>query len=67
MIISYRTERPGVQRLKALGAIAIQAEFSSQESVMTFIAQLKEHTDSLRAIIHNASEWLAENESSIGE
>lgn len=62
VIISYRSERPGVQRLKALGADAIQADFSSQDGVMTFIAQLKQRTDSLRAIVHNASEWLAETE-----
>lgn len=60
VIISYRSERPGVQRLKELGAVVIQADFSSQESVMHFIAQLKAQTDSLRAIVHNASDWLAE-------
>lgn len=60
VIISYRSERPGVQRLKDLGAVVIQADFSSQESVMNFIAQLKAQTDSLRAIVHNASDWLAE-------
>ncbi|WP_285426455.1 dihydromonapterin reductase [Pseudomonas sp. efr-133-TYG-103a] len=60
VIISYRSERPGVQRLKELGAVVIQADFSSQESVMNFIAQLKAQTDSLRAIVHNASDWLAE-------
>jgi len=62
VIITYRTERPGVQRLKALGAVAIEADFSSQDSVMAFIAQLKKRTESLRAIVHNASEWLAETE-----
>lgn len=62
VIITYRSERPGVERLKALGAVAIQADFSSQDSVMTFIAQLKGQTPSLRAIVHNASEWLAETE-----
>ncbi|MFJ5299531.1 dihydromonapterin reductase [Pseudomonas sp. NPDC088368] len=67
VIISYRTERPGVERLEALGALAIQADFSSQDSVMAFIAQLKEHTPRLRAIIHNASEWLAETEGDEGD
>lgn len=67
MIISYRTERPGVQRLKALGAVTIQADFSSQPDVMAFIAQLKEQTDRLRAIVHNASEWLAETQGDEGE
>ena len=33
VLVSYRTERPGVQSLRDKGAIAIQADFSSQESV----------------------------------
>jgi dihydromonapterin reductase/dihydrofolate reductase len=67
VLVSYRTERPGVQSLRDKGAIAIQADFSSQESVMTFIAQLKDNTDSLRAIVHNASEWLAETQGDEGD
>ncbi|WP_296179401.1 dihydromonapterin reductase [Pseudomonas sp. UBA1879] len=67
VIISYRTERPGVERLRGLGAVAIQADFSSQERVMSFIAQLKTHTPRLRAIVHNASEWLAETEGDEGD
>jgi dihydromonapterin reductase/dihydrofolate reductase len=67
VIFSYRTERPGVQRLRDLGAIAIQADFSSRESVMAFIARLKDTTDRLRAIVHNASEWLAETPGDHGD
>jgi dihydromonapterin reductase/dihydrofolate reductase len=67
VIISYRTERVGVQRLRELGAIAIQADFSSQDSILAFIAELKTHTDCLRAIIHNASEWLTETEGDEGD
>ncbi|MDD1965930.1 dihydromonapterin reductase [Pseudomonas putida] len=67
VIFSYRTERPGVQRLRDLGAIAMQADFSSQESVMAFIARLKDTTDRLRAIVHNASEWLAETPGDQGD
>ncbi|MFJ3467016.1 dihydromonapterin reductase [Pseudomonas sp. NPDC090201] len=67
VIFSYRTERPGVQRLRDLGAIAIQADFSSRESVMAFIARLKDTTDRLRAIVHNASEWLAETPGDPGD
>jgi dihydromonapterin reductase/dihydrofolate reductase len=67
VIISYRSERPGVQHLKALGAVTIQADFSSEQSVMAFIAQVKNQTDSLRAVVHNASEWLAETEGDEGE
>jgi dihydromonapterin reductase / dihydrofolate reductase len=60
VIFTYRSDRPGVQRLRDLGAVAIKADFSSQESVMAFIDRLKAQTQSLRAIVHNASEWLAE-------
>jgi dihydromonapterin reductase/dihydrofolate reductase len=67
VIVSYRTERPGVQSLREQGAIAIQADFSSKDSVMAFIAQLKDTTDSLRAIVHNASEWLAETQGDEGD
>ncbi|WP_130905177.1 MULTISPECIES: dihydromonapterin reductase [unclassified Pseudomonas] len=60
VIFSYRSERPGVQTLRDLGATAVFADFSSEAGVFAFIRELKTHTDSLRAIVHNASEWLAE-------
>ncbi|WP_438300720.1 dihydromonapterin reductase [Pseudomonas sp. NMS19W] len=61
VIFTYRSERPGVKTLRDLGAIGVFADFSSETSILAFIAELKTHTDSLRAIVHNASEWLAEN------
>ncbi|MDB6050061.1 MAG: dihydromonapterin reductase [Pseudomonas sp.] len=60
VIFSYRSERPGVQQLRDLGAVAIHADFLSAASILAFIEELNTHTDSLRAIIHNASQWLAE-------
>ncbi|MDL5599995.1 dihydromonapterin reductase [Bacillus subtilis] len=61
VIFTYRSERPGVKTLRDLGAIGVFADFSSEATILAFIAELKIHTDSLRAIVHNASEWLAEN------
>jgi len=61
VIFTYRSERPGVKALKDLGAIGVFADFSSEASILAFIAELKTHTEILRAIVHNASEWLAEN------
>ncbi|TFH82850.1 dihydromonapterin reductase [Pseudomonas kribbensis] len=61
VIFTYRSERSGVKTLRDLGAIGVFADFSSEASILAFIAELKTHTDSLRAIVHNASEWLAEN------
>lgn len=60
VIISYRSECPEVEQLRQLGAVAIQGDFSSEAGVIGFIARLKNQTESLRAIVHNASEWLAE-------
>ncbi|MFS2095181.1 dihydromonapterin reductase [Pseudomonas sp. Pseusp11] len=60
VIFSYRSERPGVKTLRDLGATAVYADFSSEAGILAFIGELKNHTDSLRAIVHNASEWLAE-------
>ncbi|MCU1762265.1 dihydromonapterin reductase [Pseudomonas sp. 14P_8.1_Bac3] len=61
VIFSYRTERPGVQTLRDLGATAVFADLSSEAGIFAFINELKTHTDCLRAIVHNASEWLGEN------
>ena len=60
VIISYRSERPGVQTLRDLGATALFADFSTQAGILAFIAELKGHTQQLRAIVHNASAWTAE-------
>jgi len=60
VIATYRTERPGVQTLRDLGAIMLFADFSSEAGILAFITQLKQHTDRLRAIVHNASAWLSE-------
>ena len=60
VIISYRSEKPGVQALRELGATTLYADFSSEGGILDFIERLKAHTDTLRAIVHNASAWLAE-------
>ena len=60
VIFTYRSEKPGVQILRELGAIALFADFSTEAGILDFIERLKIHTDSLRAIVHNASAWLEE-------
>ena len=59
VIASYRTERPGVGELQALGATLLFADFSSEQGTLEFIEQVRSTTDHLRAIVHNASIWLA--------
>lgn len=60
VIVSYRTERPGLDQLRERGAVTLHADFASEAGIMAFIETLHGHTDSLRAIVHNASQWLSE-------
>lgn len=60
VIFSYRSEREGVRLLRERGATALRADFSSEAGILAFIEQLKGHTDRLRAIVHNASDWETE-------
>ena len=57
VIISYRTARPGLDRLRERGAVTLPADFSGSAGIQTFIESVKAHTQSLRAIVHNASDW----------
>ena len=60
VIASYRTMRSGVEELRELGATVVFADFTEEAGIRAFIEQLKATTDRLRAIVHNASAWLAE-------
>ena len=60
VIVSYRSEREGLAELRERGATTLAADFASEAGILDFIARLKDHTDSLRAIVHNASDWLVE-------
>jgi dihydromonapterin reductase/dihydrofolate reductase len=60
VIVTYRSERPGLARLRERGAVTLAADFANTGGILAFIETLKSHTDSLRAIIHNASAWLTE-------
>ena len=64
VIATYRTRRPAVDTLEQAGALCIHADFSTNHGIDSFIGTLKGETDSLRAIIHNASDWLPESPAS---
>lgn len=63
VIVSYRSQRVGVDELRELGVICIQADFAQQQGIDDFIAQVKAKTAGIRALIHNASDWAAEKNS----
>jgi dihydromonapterin reductase/dihydrofolate reductase len=60
VIISYRTEREDLDLLRPRGALTLPADFATELGIVDFIQRLHGHTDCLRAIVHNASDWLAE-------
>ncbi len=64
IIITYRTKKPSVDALISLGATAIHADFSTNNGVEEFISKLNSKTHLLRAIIHNASDWVSEKSDS---
>ena len=59
VIVSY-SERPALDELRQAGALTLHADFASEAGIFAFIGALRQHTDSLRAIVHNASDWVAE-------
>ncbi|MGE8295513.1 MAG: dihydromonapterin reductase [Pseudomonas sp.] len=60
VIVSYREERDSIARLRERGAIALHADFSNESGILAFIDGLRAQCSGLRAIVHNASQWLDE-------
>jgi dihydromonapterin reductase/dihydrofolate reductase len=60
VIGTYRSEREGVKELREAGAELHQCDFSDEAQLESLQASIRAQHKSLRAIIHNASEWLPE-------
>ncbi|WFF41906.1 dihydromonapterin reductase [Salinicola endophyticus] len=60
VIVTYRREREAVAALRARGVLTLQADFATRAGTEDFIARFKAQVSSLRAVVHNASEWLAD-------
>jgi len=63
VILSHRREHPELDRLRAAGAVCLRADFADAASTLDFVAEVRARTPSLRAIIHNASDWAADGAS----
>ncbi|MBB1292458.1 MAG: dihydromonapterin reductase/dihydrofolate reductase [Pseudoalteromonas rhizosphaerae] len=57
IIVTYRTRHPAIDELSGHGAVCVYADFSTDNGINEFVSQLKLHTNSLKAVIHNASSW----------
>lgn len=60
VVVSYRTQRPSLKSLRDKGVIAVMADFASQSGVNEFIQTVGQRFPKIRGIIHNASDWAAE-------
>ncbi|WOH39627.1 dihydromonapterin reductase [Thalassotalea fonticola] len=61
VVITYRTERESIAELQKLGITCIKADFSTDAGIDDFNQYIQNHYSSLKAVIHNASDWLAES------
>ena len=60
VVITYRRERPLLQKLRREGIETIQADFAEADGPLRLAQELRRRFQTLRALIHNASEWLPE-------
>ncbi len=61
VVITYRRERAVLDELRRQGIVCLQADFSDHAAITDFCDEIGRRYPLLRAIIHNASEWLPEN------
>lgn len=54
---TYRNRRGRIDELEALGMIALELDLLDQTQISSFPARIKEHTDRIDTLIHNASVW----------
>lgn len=57
VIATYRSEKPGLAQLQDAGVQCIALDVTDPAQLADFIAQVKQQHRSLRALIHNASDW----------
>ncbi len=61
MIGTYRSERPGLEKLKISGAELHRCDFHDERQIPTLVHCITRRHKKLRAIIHNASDWLPDD------
>ncbi|MCF6440952.1 dihydromonapterin reductase [Pseudoalteromonas luteoviolacea] len=57
LIVTYRTRHKSVDELEANGVTCIQVDFNEPDAIAQLVEKITEHTNTLRAVIHNASSW----------
>jgi dihydromonapterin reductase/dihydrofolate reductase len=62
VVITYRRERPLLEKLRHQGIETIRADFGEDDGPFKLAQTLRNRYPALRALIHNASEWLSEDD-----
>ena len=60
VVITYRRHRPVLDELQSSGIDTIHADFGDEHGALRLASELRTRYKTLRAIIHNASEWIPE-------
>jgi dihydromonapterin reductase/dihydrofolate reductase len=58
---TYRTRRPALDELEALGAQLHRCDFHARDDVERVIEKIRSDHADLRGIIHNASQWMSDS------
>lgn len=65
VIGTYRTDRPSLDELRSIGVTLYQSNFYQNDSVTQLIDSIQSEHTGLRAIIHNASDWISDSSDDI--
>jgi dihydromonapterin reductase/dihydrofolate reductase len=60
VVITYRSQRPEVQKLTDKGALCVQADFATDTGIYAAAEQLSAQCPKLQSIVHNASSWFTD-------
>lgn len=61
VIGTYRSHYPELDELRSHGAVLYRIDLLQPQALTTFIDWIRQECKGLRAIVHNASDWLAED------
>ena len=61
VIGTYRTRRASLDQLVGAGAELFECDFNDDDQLIRFVENIKQRHARLRAIIHNASDWLPDD------
>jgi len=60
VIITYRSERDAVARLRDRGALTVQADFATDRGIVEAADTLRAQCPVIQSVVHNASTWAAD-------